>query len=226
MQIKEYLSTKKGRIETLVLPLLAFIFNMIAYSGARLIAGGRYHHDITSSVDTLIPLVPWTITVYFGCYIFWVLSWFIAAMQNENRRYRFFAADTFAKAISMAVFIAYPTTNIRPEIVGDGIWSELMRFLYSVDSADNLLPSLHCMTSWLCFIGVRRRKDISLTFKCFACVLAFAVFISTLTTKQHVIVDVFAGALLAELCYLTAGLKPIRETYGKFISCIVRLFAK
>ena len=224
--MKEFVSTKKGRVETVLLPLFAFIFNMIAYSGARLIVGNSYHHDITSSADMAIPFIPWTVTVYFGCYIYWAVNWFIAAMQDENERYRFFTADAIAKAVSMAVFIVFPTTNIRPEVVGDGIWSDLMRFLYSADAADNLLPSLHCMSSWLCFIGIRRRKDISLTLKCLSCIAALAIFVSTLTTKQHVIADVVAGALLAELSYLAAKIPVLFKAYGRFISRLVSIFAK
>ena len=36
-------------------------------------------------------------------------------------------------------------------------------------------------------------------------VIAVSVFCATLTTKQHVIVDVFAGVALAELCWLVSG---------------------
>lgn len=35
-----------------------------------------------------------------------------------------------------------------------------MRLLYWIDAADNLFPSIHCLVSWLCWIGVRRRRDI------------------------------------------------------------------
>ena len=216
--------TKKERCEAIILLALAFLFNQIAYTGARLIAGGWHHYYITTEADKLFPFVPWTITIYFGCYLFWGINYFIVALQEDKDKYRLFCADTLAKAVCLVVFLAFPTTNIRPEVTGEGIWQWLMRFLYSVDAADNLLPSLHCTISWFCFIGVRHRKDIHLLYKLFSFAAAVAVFISTLTTKQHVIVDVIAGVALSEICYLIAAIPKVRGIYSAFVSRIVKIF--
>ena len=89
----------------------------------------------------------------------------------------------------------------RPEIVGSDIWAQLMRFLYSMDAADNLFPSIHCLVSWLCYIGIRGNKKVPQWIRTTFCICAIAVFISTLTTKQHVIYDVVAGVILIEVTY-------------------------
>lgn len=100
----------------------------------------------------------------------------------------------------------YPTTNTRPEIVGSDIWAQLMRFLYSMDAADNLFPSIHCLVSWLCYIGIRGNKKVPQWIRTTFCICAIAVFISTLTTKQHVIYDVVAGVALVEVTYRVSKL--------------------
>ena len=41
------------------------------------------------------------------------------------------------------VFILLPTTNARPEVTGNGLSSILMRFIYTVDPATDLFPSIH-----------------------------------------------------------------------------------
>jgi membrane-associated phospholipid phosphatase len=92
----------------------------------------------------------------------------------------------------------------------------LMRFLYWVDSPDNLFPSIHCLTSWMCYIGIRGRRNIPLGYRIFSCLMAIAVFISTLTTKQHVLVDVVGGVLLAEGCYMITGRTRLSVWYGRF----------
>jgi hypothetical protein len=48
--------------------------------------------------------------------------------------------------------------------------------------------------------------------------MAVAVFISTLTTKQHVLVDVAGGVILAEGCYFIAGHTRIAVWYGRFFN--------
>ena len=77
--------------------------------------------------------------------------------------------------------------------------------LYQVDRASNLFPSIHCLVSWLCFVGVRGKKHIPKWYQVCSCVMAIAVFVSTLTTKQHVVIDVLGGVILAEVSYWLMG---------------------
>ena len=123
-----------------------------------------------------------------------------------------------AKAVCFLLFLLIPTTNVRPEITGKSVWDALMKLLYSIDAADNLFPSIHCLNSWLCWIGVRKNREIPAAYRYFSLVVAVAVCISTLTTKQHVIADVIGGVLLAELSYLIAGRQKVCALYSAGIS--------
>ncbi len=76
-----------------------------------------------------------------------------------------------------------------------------MLWLYSMDPANNLFPSIHCLTSWFCVIAIRKQKRIPTWYQVLSVIIALAICISTLTTKQHVVVDVFAGVFLAEFSY-------------------------
>ncbi len=55
-------------------------------------------------------------------------------------------------------------------------------------------------------IAVRKQNKIPAWYKALSVVMAILVFVSTLTTKQHVIVDVVAGMLLAEFGYMISGI--------------------
>lgn len=179
--------------------------NCFVYWGARAIAGEWYHHNIETSWDQAIPLVEWTVVIYFLCYIFWVVNYMIGSSMGKVQCYRFLMADWIGKVVCFICYVLYPTTNTRPEIIGDGIFSQAMRYLYETDAADNLFPSIHCFVSWICYIGVRGNKSIPRWYRIFSCLAAIAVFISTLTTKQHVIYDVVAAVLLAEVGYILSG---------------------
>lgn len=77
----------------------------------------------------------------------------------------------------------------------------LAGWLYSIDAADNLFPSIHCLVSWFCFLAVKGQKKIPIWYKAVSFILAVLVFLSTLFTKQHVIVDVAGGIFLAQGCF-------------------------
>ena len=218
---------KKSKIVPglMILPLLlALAMNAIAYNGTRLVTAGRVHYDISNRLDAQIPFVPWTILIYFGSYIFWAVNYVIGCRQSEREAFRFISADFAAKILCMLCFLAFPTTNVRPAIEGHSVWEEVMRFLYFVDAADNLFPSIHCMTSWFCYIAVRRRKDVWRWYRAASFLIAMSICISTLTTKQHVLIDVFAGIALAEGSYRLvekSGFSRIYETlmrkaYGRW----------
>lgn len=181
--------------------IFAFVFNSIVYGGARMIAGDWHHYILTSRLDDQIPLIPESLLIYFGCYIFWAVNYIIIAKRDEKKAYQFFLADMISRMICFAFFLLFPTTNTRPDIVGNGIWNEGMRFLYQIDAADNLFPSIHCLVSWFCYIGIRGEKNVPKWYQWTSCLIAVAVFISTLTTKQHVIIDVIAGVVIAEATF-------------------------
>lgn len=179
----------------------ALVWNTFVYSGSRIFTTHLTHHDLTTEWEEIIPLVPWTIIIYFGCYLFWAINYVIGCLQKEEDAFRFISAEMLAKAVCLLFFIIYPTTNIRPEIVGDSIFCDWMRFLYQVDAADNLFPSIHCLCSWFCFIVVRKNEKVPTWYKVLSFLIMLSICVSTLTTKQHVFVDVVGGIAIAEICY-------------------------
>ena len=224
--MKKIVNHKKTTIEAIIMLMMAFLWKMGVYLGARWIAGSWRHYDLTTAIDGLIPFLPWTVAIYFGCYAFWCINYGLCAVQSSEARNRFFCADILAKTVCFFHFILIPTTNVRPEIAGGTVWEYLMRFLYRIDAADNLFPSIHCLVSWFCWIGIRSRKKIPFAYRWFSFAAAVAVCLSTLTTRQHVIADVAGGILLAEACYFIAGYSKISATYSQIISRITQRFIK
>ena len=181
--------------------VFSFVFNCHVYSGSRAVAGSWYHHNIESNLDLRLPFLPQFLIIYFGCYIFWAANYILAARQDREEVYRFFTADFISRCVCLVIFLAYPTTNTRPVIEGSGFWDLLAGWLYSIDAADNLFPSIHCLVSWFCFLAVKGQKKIPIWYKAVSFILAVLVFLSTLFTKQHVIVDVAGGIFLAQGCF-------------------------
>ncbi|SEM42599.1 PAP2 superfamily protein [Ligilactobacillus sp. WC1T17] len=208
------LTLKKLLPKYAILPLITVVvWNMAVYFGSRFFSTGLYHYNLTSRFDDMIPLVPWTVVIYLGCYLFWIVNYILSCQTTKAKVAQFTSADILGKTVCLIFYLCLPTTNIRPEITGTDFFSHLMLWLYQTDAADNLLPSIHCLISWLCFIGVRKLDHIPRWWKIVSLMIAILICLSTLTTKQHVIIDVLAGIFLAESCYFIAQkftpLKPL-----------------
>lgn len=199
------------------------ILNNITYYGARALTSDRYHHDLTNGLDEKIPFLPWTVLIYFGCYLFWIVNYAIGCRQDKEKAFCFMGADLIAKFVCLLCFLIFPTTNARPVVEGRSFVHELMRLLYQIDAADNLFPSIHCLTSWLCVIAVRGNDKVPRWYRALSVLIAVSICISTLTTKQHVLVDVAAGVLLAEAAYLLCKRSGFSMWYAGAVS---RLYGK
>lgn len=200
-----------------VLPLLlVVIVNFSVYSGVRLFYKNRIFHTLTSYLDNKIPVIPIFVIVYFGCYIFWIVNYILISRISKEQCYRLAIADLTGKLICGIIYIAYPTTNIRPDIASSGIFVDMLKFLYSIDAANNLFPSIHVLVSWNCFIGIRNSESVPKWYRYFSLFTAIMICISTLTTKQHVLVDVFAGLILSELTWQFALRLQINKTIDSF----------
>ena len=216
-----------------ILPLYAliptitcFIWNSIVYWGTRVINGGMKHFDMTLEIDRMTPVVPSFIIIYFGCYISWVIFYIMSVRTDKMQCAKFIAFDLMTRTVCGIIFIILPTCNIRPEIYGDDIFSKALGYLYSIDAADNLFPSIHCLVSWFCYLGIRGRKEIPVWYQRVSAVLAILVFVSTLLTKQHVLVDVAGGILLAELCFCIGRNTNLYKIYERFGSRIEKKILK
>lgn len=201
------------------LPLILTLFcNFLAYNGTRIFTTDKFHYNLTNKLDELIPFLPWTVVIYLGCYLFWIVNYIFGCRMERETTFRFFCADLFAKLICLLCYVLFPTTNIRPVIEDSHICSQLMGMVYRIDAADNLFPSIHCLTSWFSFIAVRRNDAIPKWYRFTSLTIAVMICISTLTTKQHVLIDVIGGVLLAELSYWFVKKSGLSGFYERVLS--------
>ncbi len=202
-----------------IIPLIfAVSFNMAVYFGSRIIAGNWHHYNIESSLDRLIPIWAPSVIIYLGCYLFWAANYIIIAQQEKDIVCQFFSADFLSRIVCLIFYLVVPTTNVRPNVDPSGFWNQLLLYLYSIDAADNLFPSIHCLVSWFCYIGIRGNEKIPKWYRVLSCIMALLVCASTLLTKQHVIIDVIGGILLAEFCIWFSKKTSIWKVYQNILN--------
>lgn len=216
--IKKYITTWIRPYS--ILPLIfVFSFNCVIYWVTMFACKDLYHYDFTLPFDRSVPFVPEFVYIYLVCYVFWAVNYIMSAYFGKDQFYRFVTADLSSRVICLLFFIILPTTNVRPELPGDGITMDLMRGLYAVDMPVNLLPSIHCLVSWFCFIAIRGRKEIPTWYRCFSCIFALMVVASTQFIKQHYIVDAIAAIVIAEGTYFLS-------CHFHYYTVVMKLFEK
>lgn len=158
-------------------------------------------HIISSPLDQYIPFLP----VFIIPYLFWFVYIALPGMYFLFCEREVFCRLMYFGMIGMTVFllISYVYPNglaIRPEhLAGDSVFIKLTRYVYSVDTSTNVLPSIHVFNSIGIYLAVkdsdnlRKKKGIryaSLT-------ITVLIILSTMFVKQHSVVDVIAGLLLS-----------------------------
>lgn len=188
-----------------ILPLLSILaVNCVVYWGADMITASRYHYDFTSALDRAVPLIPEFIWIYLLAFPFWAVNYILAAQRGKEIFYRFVATDLTVHLCCFIVFLLVPTTNIRPEVAGNTASEWLLNAMYAWDGGSNpsnLLPSIHCYVSWLCWRGLKGAKEIPKWYQNFSLVFAILIIISTQTLKQHYLIDAVAGVALVEAAW-------------------------
>ena len=183
-------------------PLLTiFVVNSLIYSGSSILTANRYHYDFTTVLDRAVPVLPVFVWFYILAFPFWAVGYVLAARRGKDMFYRFVATDLTIHFICFICFILIPTTNIRPEIAGDTISEKLLLLVYSLDggnSPSNLLPSIHCYVSWMCWKGVAGSEKVPKWYQIFSLIFAVLIIISTQVLKQHYLVDAVAALILVE----------------------------
>ena len=69
-----------------LLPTAALIWNQLTYQGAFILTNGRTHHDLSFSFERNIPLIPWTVSIYFGCFLFWAYHYLRMAVMEADEK--------------------------------------------------------------------------------------------------------------------------------------------
>lgn len=191
--------------------IISLVLNSLVYWGSKVITSDMYHYDFSISIDRLLPFVDWMMIIYVLAYVAWITGFIVIGRESREVCYEVMTAEQIAKLLCLACFIVIPCTIVRPEITGTGFCSWLSRFIYSMDSPENLFPSIHCLENWICFRGAMKCKKVGKGYKATMFVAAILVFASTVLVKQHVFVDIIGGVAVVEIgLFLSKKLKTSR----------------
>jgi membrane-associated phospholipid phosphatase len=186
-----------GRPYQVTLPMVVLVSLVPLYIFIPELLVGRTFHEPRLAFDSLLPVRPTWALVYGSLYLI-LLPIFVVREEEQIRRT--VLAYLLIWVTAYLCFLVYPTRAPRPvTVAGEGFGAWGLRFLYSADPPYNCFPSLHVAHSFVSALTCHRlhRRLGQVTLLC-----AALVGVSTLYTKQHYVLDVLAGILLAGLAHL------------------------
>lgn len=146
-------------------------------------------------IDELIPFQPEALVLYVSLWIY--LSLAVALLRTGRELASHAIAAVNLSVVGLGIFLLWPTAV--PARVSD--WSDHpgWSFLHEIDAAGNACPSLHVAFAVLAaawFHRVLRAMGAGRGAFLFNGTWCLAIIYSTLATRQHVFIDVAAGAML------------------------------
>ncbi|OGD22102.1 MAG: hypothetical protein A2W03_10725 [Candidatus Aminicenantes bacterium RBG_16_63_16] len=194
---------EKERLYYLRVSLLVYLVWIVVFEAVGSYAATLPTTDLTLPVDRQIPLISWFIWPYLLCYLFPFLPLFV--VKDWHRFNRALLAIILANAAAFLVYILLPVAFPHPEL-GSGLSDHVLalQFRYDFRPGANKLPSLHVTYAWIVYL-VCRKQGLGRVREGLILLAAALISVSTLFVKQHIILDVFAGAAWAFAAWLAAG---------------------
>lgn len=181
-----------GLVIRLATCLLVLIYFQVGYKWGYRSHSGPGAFDAALPLDAWIPLVPEFIVFYMLGYLF-VL---VPCLLVRERKAFYSATVVFCLMLAVAflLFRYMPVQMHKTYAVGDDWFSRLAYFQQSKDTPYNNFPSLHVALNVYAYAliawQVRRIPAWWLPWP-------LLIVVSTLLVKQHLVIDVLGGGLLA-----------------------------
>ena len=176
-------------------------------------------------IDDRIPVVSIFVVIYVFSYVFWIFGPIIASLTEKENFINYIIGLSAAYIVGFLIFVFAPTYMDRTaeglmEIANrPGLFNHLLGTVYSSDGsalAFNLFPSYHCLISLYCYLGIRKREEVSKGIRIYSLVMAFLICLSTVFTKQHYFIDIIGGLSISIICYaVVQKINPARRILSK-----------
>ena len=194
------------QIKVLLAEILLLGLQTLLYFGVEAFEGKP--HNVAKKIDGHIPFVPAFVYIY----VLWfplILLFPLALFRANPMAYaRYQTAILLDIALSLVCYLVYPTSFARPE-APDTVSGRAMKLVFRGSYKGlNCAPSMHCSMCYLVLHFVGATPGLPFAVAAIAVPVALGIVISTLFTKQHVLIDALTALPLAAVCILIGNRLP------------------
>lgn len=210
-----------------LLTAIIIIIISIAFESLMYELGRAFSHSPTllvSSIDDKIPFLAGFIYPYISWYLMLFFVPIIIHKYSKADFCNYITTTIITIIIAFCIFIIFPTTVNRPNIVGINFTSNITYLIFKMDEPVLCcLPSMHCVLCFLFIIYTIKLKGLKSPFKVIITLWSSLVILSTLFIKQHVIYDILGAIIVVYLAYIICK----KFNLSKYITCLYdKLYVK
>ncbi len=162
-------------------------------------------HVIHTRLDDMIPFAEIFVVPYLLWFLYMFVTVFYFFLKNKRDFYRLCAYLFAGMTICLAICTVFHNgTDMRPVIdPHKNIFTLIVSIVYAIDTPTNIFPSIHVYNSVAAHVAVMRSEDLKKHpyVQRASLVLCILICISTMVLKQHSVVDVMGGLVLAYILY-------------------------
>ena len=181
--------------------IIILIFQVVLYFGCEFFQKNPKNMDLP--IDKKIPDLPYFALIY----VLWfplIAIFPISLFKASKNLYELYVICWIIDiVISVIIYLAYPTTCTRPKDLENIKGGWMLKILYKFSYKGlNCSPSMHCSISTLVLIFTLTASTMPINLRIIYSTTSLGIILSTLFTKQHVLIDLVNGVLLAMLIFL------------------------
>ena len=192
----------------ILVQVILLSFQTLLYFGCELFQSRI--QDVKRPVDDKIPFLPWTVLIY--CFWFPLIAFYplIVFRTDPYSCCAYLMTMILEVVLSVVCYLIYPTSFQRP-VPPDGFWGNFMKLIYRGSYRGlNCAPSLHCSSCFLVICVSCTCEGMNLWVRIFTILIAVMIVMSTLTTKQHTLIDVLTAVPLFAISRILGILLAVR----------------
>lgn len=187
---------------------ILLLLQIILYFGCEIFQ--HRFHDVKRKIDDSIPFLPFT-SVFYSLWFPLIAVFPIALYYVNTSGYTLYmAAMVLEIVLSVICYLLYPTTFERPK-PSDTLFGNAMKLVYKGSYRGlNCAPSLHCSSCYLILWICCTCEGMPAWMRLAGGITAVLIVISTMTTKQHTVIDVVSAAGMFLACLLLGKQVPMQ----------------
>lgn len=187
------------------IPLLAYGIIYITWFGWLEEKVTKHYRVIHMGIDDYIPFCELFIVPYFMWFAYIAVVVVFFFFKDRTDYYKVCAFLATGMTLFLTISTLWPNGHhLRPiEMPRDNLFTQMVSYLYSIDTPTNLWPSIHVYNSLGAHFAVAHSKALEnhRGIRIASLVLAISIVLSTVFLKQHSMFDVLTAFVLAAIMY-------------------------
>jgi len=157
-------------------------------------------------LDDYIPYIPWFVIPYVLWYLYVTIPAIFLFFKAPHEFVRLTIFLTAGMLIACTIYMLFPNgQSLRPKLIGyDEPLIRMIKIIYLNDTPNNSAPSIHVIYSVAAHAAItfynNNRKKIEWVNKV-SLITAVSCIISTVFIKQHSVIDLIFGIIVAVILY-------------------------